>query len=751
MPRIPQILAQQTPQGFINGGRSAVSAPDLTGLVRGVQSVADAGYERDAQARREAEAEARRQAAEDAREREAMEINEARIQVINTTSQLEADWTDQFTTRSQQAPSDAAGFTRETLADFDARAKAAEDTASTRAKPFLRLQLAQLRARVQQKASGFETQARQVAVLGDADRGIETDARTVFQDPTQYAEVLARRRGGIAGLATDPVTREKLTAKAIDQITMSAALGRVERDPEGVLRTLGFGGGSPEPAQQDERRIDPAVQFARDQERLRILRAEQADPAFDSTTRDAVGREITRLEAQLAKGPPPARAPVSQQQIASASATIQSDPVFANIPPEKIGPVLHRAQTLVAQRRAEAERSARDVERQVADTAKAYIGMLKDGDQPPADQVAALRSGVAGTVYAAALAQAEQQAATIAAFRGLPMPEQRRQIDAMQVSLNAGKLDPEQRALFETLAKNHERTAKAFADDPMAAALASRVLPQGLAQVQTEAVSTLVQTLPARAQQARSVAAHLGTPVSPLTAAEADQVGSVLRQLPPEQMGPAVAEIARSMDPAQTAALARQIAPKDQALGIALGMSSDRTTEGRYAAELVLRGAQSLKDKTFKDEVTSLPALRAEIAAEIGDAYPNQEQRAAMIEAALLVRVGLASERGGSTRQAIAIATGGLTEHNGRKIPLPYGVSADDFTRRLAAITPDTLRGQIPDGKVYSNGAPMESGAFLQSLPGAQLMHAGRGRYFVRSGGSVVTNNQGRPVVIEVR
>lgn len=750
MPRIPEIIARQSPQGFINPGRVATSAPDFSGLVRGVEVAADAVIQRGAREAREAEQEQKRRALEAEREREALELNEARIQVINATSQLEADWTENFTTRQQQAPSDAAGFTRESLADFDQRAKVAEESSSERAKPILRLQLAQLRGRIQQKASGFETQARQVAVLGDADRGIETDARTVFQDPTQYAEVMARRQAGIAGLSADPVRRGELLAKAADKITMSAALGRVERDPEGVLRTLGFGGEAPAQG-GDERRIDPAVQFARDQERLRILKAEQSDPSYDADTRAAVGREVTRLEAQLAKGQPPVSKPVSTQQITAAASTIQSDPVFSNIPPEKLAPVLHRAQTLVAQRRAEAERAARDGEREIADTAKAYIGMLKDGDQPPPDQVAALRGRVAGTVYAPALAQAEQQAAVIAAFRGMPMPEQRRQLDGMQVKLNAGQLDPDQRSLFETLRANHDKAAKAYADDPMSAAVSQRVLPQGLAPVQAESVATLVQTLPARSQQARSVSANLGSPVSPLTAAEADQVGSVLRQLPPEQRASAVAQIAQSMDPVQASALARQIAPKDQALGIALGMVADRTTEGRYASELVLRGAQALKDKTFKDEVTSLPALRAEVAAEIGDAYQNQEQRDAMIEAALLVRVGLASERGGNTRQAVSIATGGIAEHNGKKIPLPYGVSADEFGKRLSAITPDMLRSQAPDGKVYSNGAPMDAAAFLSALPTAELIHAGRGRYAVRSGGGVITNQQGRPVIIEVR
>jgi hypothetical protein len=148
-----------------------------------------------------------------------------------------------------------------------------------------------------------------------------------------------------------------------------------------------------------------------------------------------------------------------------------------------------------------------------------------------------------------------------------------------------------------------------------------------------------------------------------------------------------------------------------------MGAGVARTTEGRLTSELILRGDQALRDKAVKTDAAQATGWRAEIAAEIGDAYTNQEQRDAVIEAAFLIRAGLEAEGGGNNRQAVSLATGGIVERNGRKVPLPYGITANDFDKKLRALTlanvagatslPAKPAGQIEPGNIDLSKRPV--------------------------------------------
>jgi hypothetical protein len=75
-------------------------------------------------------------------------------------------------------------------------------------------------------------------------------------------------------------------------------------------------------------------------------------------------------------------------------------------------------------------------------------------------------------------------------------------------------------------------------------------------------------------------------------------------------------------------ALADQLDKHDKPLALALKMGLDRTTAGRAASALVLRGAQALADKTVKKDDSALAGWKAEIAAlvrgSIGDDRPSR-------------------------------------------------------------------------------------------------------------------------------
>ena len=91
-------------------------------------------------------------------------------------------------------------------------------------------------------------------------------------------------------------------------------------------------------------------------------------------------------------------------------------------------------------------------------------------------------------------------------------------------------------------------------------------------------------------------------------------------------------------------------------------------------------------------------------------------------------------------------------EHNGRRIPIPAGVSEAQFADKLKAYPAAALASQAPGGAVMlPGGRQMPVADFLAGLPDAQLEPVAPGRYGVRAGGGIVMGATGRPIIIEVR
>jgi hypothetical protein len=218
-----------------------------------------------------------------------------------------------------------------------------------------------------------------------------------------------------------------------------------------------------------------------------------------------------------------------------------------------------------------------------------------------------------------------------------------------------------------------------------------------------------------------------------------------------EQRSTALAQLATAVGPQQAAAIGHQMAPKDKALGIALGLAGDKTTAGRYTSEIVLKGAQAIKDKAVKEDNRAMVGVRAAVAAEIGDSYIDQQLRERMIDAAVYAEYGLQAESDSDPRRAVRLVTGGITERAGKKVPLPRGMSASDFDKRIQQVTSVDIAAQLLDGKVYVSGTPMEPTEFLSQVPNAALLHAGQGKYAVQTGAGLATNAAGRPLIIEVK
>lgn len=405
-----------------------------------------------------------------------------------------------------------------------------------------------------------------------------------------------------------------------------------------------------------------------------------------------------------------------------------------------------QAEAAIRRREAEEERRLNRAQREF----DAATSIITTGKVLSPEYVQQVTQAVAGTPYERAFQESLKQAPEKSAFGMQPLATMDRLLSQARAELNAGGTNPHAEKKIKELELVRDQAAKDYAEDPLLAAQ-ERGIIQSIQPVNTSSVASVIATIGDRVNQASLVQTQVGQPVSPFLRSEAEAIGKTLSLLPVDQRSTALAQISTALGPAQSAALARQMAPKDKALGIALGMAGAQTTNGRYTSELVLRGAAAIKDKAVKEDNAALSGVRARVAAEIGDAYVNQELRQTMIDAAVYAEYGLQSEGSGDLGRAVRLVTGGITERGGKKVPLPYGMDAKTFEKRLVELPPDSLAKQAPDGKVYVAGTEMKASDFLKQVPTAALLHAGQGRYAVQTGTGLATNAEGRPLIIEVK
>lgn len=407
---------------------------------------------------------------------------------------------------------------------------------------------------------------------------------------------------------------------------------------------------------------------------------------------------------------------------------------------------IQRAEAAAARARAAEDAALRKAE----GAFNAANSLVMGGKTLSPEYVTQLTQQTAGTPFAAAVPELLKQAPARSAFGMQPVAVMDATINQLRADLNVKGTDPKTEKRVTELENIRDGKRKALNEDPLIGAQEYGGPP--IPQIDTNSIGGLVGSIAARGEAVTFASSQLGgQPVSPLTRQEADAVGKLINVLPVDQRSSAVAQLAQVIGPQQSAALAKQMAPKDKALGLALGLAGDKTSAGRYTSELVLRGDQAIRDKGVEKDNKALTGIRARVAAEVGDAYVDQGVREAMIEAAVLAEYGLQSEGSGNPANAVRLVTGGITEQAGKKIPLPRGMEPKEFTKRLNTLTVDSLRTALPSGKVYVSGTAMSTDDFLKQVPNASLIHAGQGKYAVQTGAGIATNEAGRPVIFEVK
>lgn len=362
----------------------------------------------------------------------------------------------------------------------------------------------------------------------------------------------------------------------------------------------------------------------------------------------------------------------------------------------------------------------------------------------------------AGTPYQQAVANITKQAQENGGIASRPIAAQQAELDQVDAQIAKTGRTPELDKRRDQLQKIVRGSQTDLRENGLRAGLERGVIAD-MAPLDVSTPESIAAGMPKLLEQADAVSAWAGKPVSPFDANRAERVRSMLEALPPKQRSQAVSTIAQSVGPRYAGAVAEQLDKQDKPLALAFAMAGSQTTNNRYTSELILKGAQAMKDGAVMKDDKKVTGWKASIASAVDGAFANEKAASAVKDAAYYIAAGIAAENGGNVggsdiKRAVRLAVGGdIIERNGKKLPIPAGMEAGDFEKRLQGISKGDILKQAPGGKVRVAGAEMSVEEFATSIPGQELAIVGPGRYAVIVKGRPVVNDKGRPIIVGVK
>lgn len=437
---------------------------------------------------------------------------------------------------------------------------------------------------------------------------------------------------------------------------------------------------------------------------------------------------------------------------AAALKALKNPDFLPELDPDKRSALIQTADAAVLRNQ---QRGALHAEASARAQTKAWEGLqsvYNAGKMPTPEYAATLAKTFKGTPYEGALQSMMADGPANAAFVVQPLQKQELALTDLQNKMNSGGATPEEIKQYGKLEQIHKATVSDIKEDPYKAASERGVLVN--LQPLSIDLKTLPQQLEQRGQQAGIVSQWTGKEVSLFRPDEADKVAKVLQAMAPADKAGALAGLAKVMTPGQRVAFAQQVGPKDRGLELAASMGTGKTTAGRYASELLLLGQQAIKDKSVKNESHAITGAKSKAAAYLGAALSGKA-RDDVLEAATMIYNGMKSEGQGmegdteSIERAVRMAVGGpVLEYNGKKVAAPAQFENESTFSAAVQSTAKAATGGAP---VYIGGREYPSEAFLSALPKSDLQAVGLGRYIVRSGAGLVTNKNGKALVLEVK
>ena len=220
---IPQIQRQQAPS--VGGGVPQLNSVGMGGVMDAARSLEQAANLREQQAAANEERLARIDH-ENRKARNVERFGNARLEWAQTLSQREDEYDPQ-----------KGDFTPSVLGDFDKWQKQTLDAIPDQdERRMYEGMLGDMRLSIGERAIRFQATKASAYRRGVVADGIDTDARTVMADPSQWMPILAQRTAAIrssSDLAADE--KQTLQEKARESITYNAAVVLADKDPSGWL------------------------------------------------------------------------------------------------------------------------------------------------------------------------------------------------------------------------------------------------------------------------------------------------------------------------------------------------------------------------------------------------------------------------------------------------------------------------------------------------------------------------------------
>ena len=411
----------------------------------------------------------------------------------------------------------------------------------------------------------------------------------------------------------------------------------------------------------------------------------------------------------------------------------------------------------VAQQQAQAaaERIATANEREF----NAHARILEAGQVLDAATVSALTARFRGTQFAEPFARMVAAAPAAQRFSAQPIAEQERALLEMRARGNTAGWSRAEAEQHERLAREFEARRRAIREDAMHAALSHGIIPR-IAPLTLD-LAALPQQLSERVAQATEIERRwTGAPVSPLRPEETAWLARSLRAMQPRDQVDAVRVVTREMSDGQVRALAEQMGrdgvPALPSIALHVRRNT-RTALGGPVAEMIARGQALIDTRTVKLDQRAEVGLRSQIREMVRGAFPTTLAEDMAVEDAY--RIAAAQHADGhdatstrNVRNAVALATGGIWEHNGVRTTARYGASPSHMRALVQAQTPEMLERRAGGSFLLMGDEPV-SAAQLHRMRGLmQFTATGTpGEFAVSIGGRMVIRAQdGRPFITEL-
>ncbi|HAK6117887.1 TPA: hypothetical protein H2R31_002929 [Salmonella enterica] len=290
---------------------------------------------------------------------------------------------------------------------------------------------------------------------------------------------------------------------------------------------------------------------------------------------------------------------------------------------------------------------------------------------------------------------------------------------------------------------------------------------------------SLGQALIRRQDAAQKYSRLFGTPLRLFSNAEAKGIGDMLSKMDPKaevnylgKMYEATADHPDSYNAAlgqlfpysPTAQFSGVLLQYDKLIAKEHWITSDDKVNAKDVADLALSGAAARRTSKVTangvtNEVKGMPmppdegeqGMRAAFNNIVGTAYAGHPDVAMqMYDIAKDVYAGLMEQKGNYTgtldteawNKAINLTTGGITNFNNSNVPVPWGMSSDQFQ--------DEAKTRLMDAiKARSNTKGDAEFFYNQNVNQFGLQNAGFGRYYVTLGNGFFLDRSGKPVELD--